>query len=188
MKKLDINNEDCLVEYTTSNPKLVVVTIDFEKSNDKEKLKNLLEMLKSFCDNVVIMPKEVRPEIVHDKDEAIEALDAAIGELNKMKLKLNPKAVITDFNKYSEQWQEFRDTGLLWWVNMILHTFGYAICAIPDDDGKAVYAFPEKVDFRGFSVDSNSKGYAKVTKYLANNMIDLLKAVETEEDNNDGTE
>lgn len=25
-------------------------------------------------------------------------------------------------------WNEFRDSGFLWWINMILHTFGWAIC------------------------------------------------------------
>jgi len=24
-------------------------------------------------------------------------------------------------------WKEFRETGLLWWINMVLHTFGWAI-------------------------------------------------------------
>lgn len=26
-----------------------------------------------------------------------------------------------------KSWEEFRNAGLLWWINMILHTFGWAI-------------------------------------------------------------
>lgn len=26
-----------------------------------------------------------------------------------------------------KSWDEFRNSGLLWWINMILHTFGWAI-------------------------------------------------------------
>ena len=34
-----------------------------------------------------------------------------------------------------KSWEEFRNAGLLWWINMILHTFGWAIdiwrCKMP---------------------------------------------------------
>lgn len=30
-------------------------------------------------------------------------------------------------------WKEFRDSGFLWWINMILHTFGWAICVEVDE-------------------------------------------------------
>ena len=30
-------------------------------------------------------------------------------------------------------WKEFRDAGFLWWINMILHTFGWSICIEVDD-------------------------------------------------------
>lgn len=26
-----------------------------------------------------------------------------------------------------KSWKEFRESGFLWWINMILHTFGWAI-------------------------------------------------------------
>lgn len=26
-----------------------------------------------------------------------------------------------------KSWEEFRDSGLLWWVNIMLHMFGWAI-------------------------------------------------------------
>ena len=50
-----------------------------------------------------------------------------------------------------KSWEEFRSTGLLWWINMILHTFGWAIC-YEFDDGKIVEAYPARVKYRGFIV------------------------------------
>ncbi len=73
-------------------------------------------------------------------------------------------------------WEEFRDSGLLWWVNMILHTFGWAIVVNIDDfDGEEVVidAFPARVKFRGFSEQSNTNGYIKVTERLAKD-IEIL--------------
>ena len=31
-------------------------------------------------------------------------------------------------------WLEFRDSGLLWWINTMLHTFGWAIVFEFDDN------------------------------------------------------
>jgi len=69
-------------------------------------------------------------------------------------------------------WEEFRESGLLWWLNMILHTFGWAICLEIEDD-VVIGAYPARVKFRGFSEDINSGGYEKVTKYLKDN-IEIL--------------
>lgn len=71
-------------------------------------------------------------------------------------------------------WKEFQDTGLLWWINMILHTFGWAIC-LEVEDGKVIGAFPARVKFRGFDNKNNSEGYVKVSKYVKENGEQLLK-------------
>lgn len=39
-------------------------------------------------------------------------------------------------NKIS--WKEFKDSGVLWWINMILHTFGLAI-VFDMEDGEVTY-------------------------------------------------
>ena len=65
-------------------------------------------------------------------------------------------------------WQTFREVGMLWWINMILHTFGWAICIdINVDTGEIIEVFPARVKFRGFDSDINTKGYIKVSKYLS---------------------
>lgn len=69
-------------------------------------------------------------------------------------------------------WGEFRASGLLWWINMILHTFGWAIVLDIDGD-KVIDVYPARVKYRGFDENSNTEGYVRVSKYLADNAIEL---------------
>lgn len=73
-----------------------------------------------------------------------------------------------------KSWQEFRDSGLLWWINMILHTFGWAI-TVEMEDGKITDAYPARVKFRGFADKNNTDGYIKVSKYMKENAKKLLE-------------
>ena len=73
-----------------------------------------------------------------------------------------------------KSWKEFKDSGLLWFVNMILHTFGYAI-VIEYDNDKIKDVYPARVKFRGFSEDSNTKGYKKISIYLKENIDEIEK-------------
>ena len=72
-------------------------------------------------------------------------------------------------------WEEFRSSGLLWFINSILHMFGWAIVIEKDND--KITAYPARVSFRGFPEESNTNGYRKVTQYLKDNIDDLLKEV-----------
>ena len=74
-------------------------------------------------------------------------------------------------------WKEFRDTGFLWWINMILHTFGWAIC-VDFDNGEVVDAYPARVKYRGFIENNNTTGYIKISKYMKDNASDLLEEAE----------
>lgn len=74
-----------------------------------------------------------------------------------------------------KSWKEFRESGLLWWVNMILHTFGWAICLQVEDDGEVTDAYPARVKFRGFGEENNAEGYIKVSEYLSQNSEALLQ-------------
>ena len=75
-------------------------------------------------------------------------------------------------------WKEFRETGLLFYINQILHVFGWAIVVDIDDTGNIVNAFPARVKFRGFSDDVIDKGYTQVTQYLKDNVDELLSECE----------
>lgn len=79
-----------------------------------------------------------------------------------------------------KSWNEFRNTGLSWFINTILHTFGWAITFNVDDSGNVIEAFPSRVKFRGFSERINSEGYTKVSHYLQDNMDALVQESECE--------
>jgi hypothetical protein len=67
--------------------------------------------------------------------------------------------------------KEFRETGLLWFINTILHMFGWAICWDLDTDE----IYPARVKFRGFDEENNTNGYQNVSKYLKENIDEILK-------------
>ena len=75
-------------------------------------------------------------------------------------------------------WREFRESGFLWWINMILHTFGWAIVVDIDDNGEITEAYPARVKFRGFGEKNNTEGYIKVSQYMKENVSDLLEEAE----------
>lgn len=71
-------------------------------------------------------------------------------------------------------WEKFKESGMLWWINMILHTFGWAIVLVLDK-GEVIEVYPARVKFRGFSEKDNTDGYIKLSKYIKENAEDLLK-------------
>ena len=73
-----------------------------------------------------------------------------------------------------KNWKEFRDSGLLWFINTILHTFGWSI-VIEMDGGEVINVYPARVKFRGFNEKSNTEGYRKISKYLKENIDELEK-------------
>ena len=75
-------------------------------------------------------------------------------------------------------WKEFRESGFLWWINMILHTFGWAIIVDINDNGEITDAYPARVKFRGFGEKNNTEGYIKVSQYMKENVSDLLEEAE----------
>lgn len=73
-----------------------------------------------------------------------------------------------------KSWEEFRASGLLWFINRTLHMFGWAI--VLETNGENVTnAYPARVKFRGFSEDVESDGYIKVSEYLKNNIEEINK-------------
>ena len=80
-----------------------------------------------------------------------------------------------------KSWEEFREIGLLWFINTILHMFGWAICYEIDNE-KIINVYPARVKFRGFDNKTTSEGYEKVTEYLKENIDDLLMEAKDDED------
>lgn len=73
-------------------------------------------------------------------------------------------------------WDEFRASGLLWWVNRALHLFGWAI-VVEMEDGEAIDAYPAKVEFRGFEQQDETEGFQKLTNHLAEEAPRLVEDV-----------
>lgn len=65
-------------------------------------------------------------------------------------------------------WEEFRDAGLLWWVNTLLRTIGWVI-VFERINGEIVNVFPAKVgpNFRGINEHKNVEGYNKLANHIA---------------------
>ena len=72
-----------------------------------------------------------------------------------------------------KSWEEFRNTGLVLFINQILHAFGWAI-TYEIDDGKILDVYPARVKFRGFSEGSITKSYKNIGKYLEDNHKELF--------------
>ncbi|MGE7305831.1 hypothetical protein AAXE64_27155 [Priestia megaterium] len=75
-----------------------------------------------------------------------------------------------------KSWEEFRESGIFWLMNGILHTFGWAIVLnYNKETNECIGAYPARVKFRGFSEDINTEGYKKVSTYLKENIDELHK-------------
>jgi len=93
---------------------------------------------------------------------------AKVSTYKELKLKIIP---MVD----EKEWKEFRDSGLIWWINMILHTFGWSIVLVVEKDGTISDVYPARVKFRGFDEKSNTEGYIKVSEYMNKESVELLK-------------
>jgi len=74
-----------------------------------------------------------------------------------------------------KSWEEFRSTGLVLFVNFILHIFGWVLAFEIDKDEKVLSVFPARCNkFRGFNSDDIEESYKKITEYIYNNSAELL--------------
>lgn len=67
-----------------------------------------------------------------------------------------------------KSWEEFRGLGLLWFINIILHTLGWVII-FNYSDGELKEVYPARTKYRGFSVKDNDLGYERLAKYMKDN-------------------
>jgi len=80
-------------------------------------------------------------------------------------------------------WQEMRDSGLLWFINRMLHLFGRAIVFVYNKDKNNKITTIKEVYFarcryRGFDDKSIGENYKKVTNYLKENIKELQEDIE----------
>ena len=83
-------------------------------------------------------------------------------------------------------WGEFRASGLLWFVNRLLHIFGWAITFHYDDSpedtpNEPARVVPCRTKFRGFDEATENKGFCALTNYFIENGEALLAEVDNPE-------
>jgi hypothetical protein len=61
----------------------------------------------------------------------------------------------------AKTWDDFRHAGLLWFVNRMLHLFGWAIVVRVDDNDKTIEVYPARVDYFGFSEEADDEHLTK---------------------------
>lgn len=74
-----------------------------------------------------------------------------------------------------KDWKEFKNSGLLWWINTLLHTLGWAIVFEYDEKGNITEVYPARVKFRGFDERTNESGYKNIGKFIKENANELFK-------------
>ena len=88
---------------------------------------------------------------------------------------------------FSKDWEEFRKTGLLWFVNRILHMFGWALVVQMEKDGGPITAaYPARCKFRGFDADTEGKGFEKVARFMRDHGKELYDEADYDEANDSG--
>lgn len=70
--------------------------------------------------------------------------------------------------------EEFQNSGMLWFVNSLLHNFG--LCIAYDADEEKL--FPAITKFRGFDEKNNDLGYKRLATYMVDNAEEFLKDCE----------
>lgn len=84
-----------------------------------------------------------------------------------------------DFSTIKKKsWEEFRSNKMLWFVNTILHLFGWAIVYSLSEDDKVIDVFPARVAFRGFGEAEVTSGYKELTKYLKDNIDEIYEDID----------
>jgi hypothetical protein len=93
-------------------------------------------------------------------------------KLAQYKLKVdNPDAYPIVFKENVQMvekktWEEFRTWGMLWWINRLLHTFGWALVFDIDAEGKITEVYPARVKFRGFGEQQETEGFVAVSRFM----------------------
>ena len=77
--------------------------------------------------------------------------------------------------KYDKKtWKEFRETGLLWFINRIIQLFGWVIVVAEGQKNGIYYAYPARTNARGFSEQTETKNFLKLSNYMKDNAEELF--------------
>lgn len=88
-------------------------------------------------------------------------------------------SIIKGKNLGKREWSEFREAKMFWFINRIIHIFGWAI-ALEMKDDIITDVYPIRTKYRGFSEKSESDGFIGITEYMLENAEELLKEAKDE--------
>jgi len=75
---------------------------------------------------------------------------------------------------------EFRNSGLLFLANSLLHAFGWSLVAEGPGDGQPfTRLYPARVKFRGFDDKTSENGYINISKFMVENAPALLEEAQS---------
>ena len=70
-------------------------------------------------------------------------------------------------DEHANAWKAFKDAGLLWWVNRILHLFGWSIVLNVDiATFKVLDAYPMRTTWKGFTPEAEEMGFKHLQQYM----------------------
>jgi len=84
--------------------------------------------------------------------------------------------------EFNEKWKAFQKSGLLQFVNSILHVFGYAITIFKNADNKILGVLPRRCSYRGFSDKDTTQMYFRLHKYTQENAPSIMNDAFTTEE------
>lgn len=76
-----------------------------------------------------------------------------------------------------KEWKQFKDSGLLWWINRSLHLFGWCIVMDVNEKGEIINVYPARTKFRGFREQQDKKGFQELTKFMYEESENLINDV-----------
>lgn len=80
-----------------------------------------------------------------------------------------------------KSWNEFRESGVFWFINSIIHLFGWVLVLEISIEGDIIDCYPARTKYRGFDPAINENGYKRLTEHLAGNIDFLQNAFDEKE-------
>lgn len=79
----------------------------------------------------------------------------------------SPSNAVTPGVNRRHSWGQFREAGMLWTTNRVLHIFGWAIVVATNESDEVVEVYPVRTEWRGFSAEANERGHLRVAAWMA---------------------
>lgn len=132
-----------------------------------------LQRFECVCGEALPYDEETEPDVLCGFCGACYKIYSEPEDPSKSRLRLNGYKNLMMPRKH---WQEFFDSGILFYINTILHFIGWVIVMQMDEGGKTVIgAYPARTKYRGFDHKTAGEGHIKIAKYLKETSAELYE-------------